>query len=119
MPKVLVADDSRVMRLWAQRLLGGAGYEVVTAENGQEAVTLYAQYAPDAVLLDVTMPVMDGVTALAEIRARDPAARIAMLTAMGQEAIVRRCLEIGIQDFIMKPQDDDRVLATVAKLVKR
>ena len=77
----------------------------------------YVEWKPDAVLMDITMPEMDGLTALKEIRKIDPNARIAMVTAMGQQAIVMQALKDGAKDFVLKPMQADRVLAALAKLL--
>ena len=93
------------------------GYKVIEAENGAQAVRLYQQHKPDGVLLDITMPEMDGLTALKEIRKMDPNAKVAMVTAMGQQSIVMEALKSGAKDFVLKPFQSDRVLGTVKKLV--
>jgi two-component system, chemotaxis family, chemotaxis protein CheY len=117
MPKILVVDDAAFMRLRAVKLLVEAGYVVVEAENGRLAVEAYAREKPDAVLMDITMPEMDGLEALAEIRKIDPAARVAMLTAMGQQSIVMDAIKRGARDFVVKPFAPDRVLGAVSKLL--
>jgi two-component system, chemotaxis family, chemotaxis protein CheY len=117
MPKILVVDDAAFMRLRAVKLLVEAGYVVVEAENGRLAVEVYAREKPDAVLMDITMPEMDGLEALAEIRKIDPAARVAMLTAMGQQSIVMDAIKRGARDFVVKPFAPDRVLGAVSKLL--
>jgi two-component system chemotaxis response regulator CheY len=117
MPKILVVDDAAFMRLRAVKLLVEAGYVVVEAENGRLAVDAYARERPDAVLMDITMPEMDGLEALAEIRKIDPAARVAMLTAMGQQSIVMDAIKRGARDFVVKPFAPDRVLGAVTKLL--
>ena len=117
MPKILVVDDAAFMRLRAVKLLVEAGYVVVEAENGRLAVDAYARERPDAVLMDITMPEMDGLEALAEIRKIDPAARVAMLTAMGQQSIVMDAIKRGARDFVVKPFAPDRVLGAVSKLL--
>ncbi len=99
------------------KLLTENGHEVVEAGTGREAVEQYKNTSPDAVLLDITMPDMDGLSALKEIRAHDPDARVAMVTAMGQQSIVMEALQAGAKDFVVKPFDADRVLAAVSKLV--
>jgi two-component system chemotaxis response regulator CheY len=113
----MVVDDAAFMRLRASKVLQDNGYEVLQAENGADAVRQYAMYHPDAVLLDITMPEMDGLEALKEIRKLDPAARVAMVTAMGQQAIVMEALRAGAKDFILKPFQPDRVLGALQKLL--
>jgi len=115
--KILVVDDAAFMRMKATRLLSENGYEVVEASTGAEAVACFKREKPDAVLLDITMPDMDGITALKEIRAINPNARVAMVTAMGQQSIVMEALKAGAADFIVKPFAPDRVLNAVEKLV--
>jgi len=115
--KILVVDDAAFMRIRCSKLLIENGHEVVEAATGREAVEQYKSTSPDAVLLDITMPDMDGLSALKEIRALDSDARVAMVTAMGQQSIVMEALQAGAKDFIVKPFDAERVLAAVKKLV--
>jgi two-component system chemotaxis response regulator CheY len=117
MARVLVVDDAAFMRVRAAKLLEDAGHEVTLAENGLEAVRQYAARRPDAVLLDITMPEMDGLAALKEIKKLDPSARVAMVSAMGQQAIVMEALKSGARDFVLKPFQPDRVLQALHKLL--
>ncbi len=117
MAKVMVVDDAAFMRLRACKVLQDNGHEVVQAENGLDAVRQYGEQRPDAVLMDITMPEMDGLAALKEIRKLDPNARVAMVTAMGQQAIVIEALKAGARDFVLKPFQPDRVLGAVHKLL--
>ena len=117
MAKVMVVDDAAFMRLRACKVLQDNGHDVVQAENGAEAVRQYAEHRPDAVLMDITMPEMDGLAALKEIKKLDPAARVAMVTAMGQQAIVMEALKAGAKDFVLKPFQPDRVLGALHKLL--
>jgi two-component system chemotaxis response regulator CheY len=117
MAKILVVDDAAFMRLRASKLLVEAGHEVVEAINGRLAVETYLRERPDCVLMDITMPEMDGLEALAEIRLRDPHARVAMLTALGQQAIVMDAIKRGARDVVVKPFAPGRVLAAVNRLL--
>jgi two-component system, chemotaxis family, chemotaxis protein CheY len=117
MAKVLLVDDAAFMRMRCARLLREEGHDVIEAANGREAVDMYQSERPDAVLMDITMPEMDGLEALRAIRAVNPHAQVAMLTAMGQQAIVIEAIKSGARDFVVKPFEKDRVLAAVAKLV--
>jgi two-component system chemotaxis response regulator CheY len=117
MAHILVVDDAAFMRVRAARVLEEAGHQVLQAENGLEAVKMYTQNRPDAVLMDITMPEMDGLTALKEIKKFDPSARVAMVTAMGQQAIVMEALKSGAKDFVLKPFQPDRVLSALQKLL--
>lgn len=116
MATILVVDDAAFMRMRMSKILTEAGYEVIQAENGLEAVQKYQSARPDAVLMDITMPEMDGLTALKEIRKVDPNAKVAMVTALGQQQIVLEAVKNGAKDFLVKPAEADRVLAAVSKL---
>src|SRR3981189_2205780 len=117
MAKILVVDDAAFMRVRAAKVLQDNGHEVAQAENGREAVKQYIEWRPDAVLMDITMPEMDGLAALKEIRKIDPDARVAMVTAMGQQAIVMEALRSGARDFVLKPFQPERMLAALQKLL--
>lgn len=117
MAKILVVDDAAFMRMKCAKLLSDNGYEVMEAETGAQAVEKYQSGKPDGVLLDITMPDMDGLAALKEMRRIDPDARVAMVTAMGQQSIVMEALKSGAADFVVKPFDAARVLSAVQKLV--
>ncbi len=117
MAKVLLVDDAAFMRMRCARLLQEQGHEVIEAANGREAVEMYQAHHPDAVLMDITMPEMDGLEALRAIKALDPDARVAMLTAMGQQSIVIDAIKSGARDFVVKPFERERVLSAIDKLV--
>ena len=116
MPSVLIADDAAFMRMMLKNVLTEAGYEVVgEAENGAVAVSKYRELNPDLTTMDITMPEMDGLAALKEIRAGDPAARVVMCSAMGQQSMVIESIQAGARDFIVKPFQPERVLEAVTK----
>ncbi len=117
MATLLVVDDAAFMRMRCSKLLSDNGYNVVEAENGVQAVIKYREVHPDGVLLDITMPEMDGLAALKEIRKMDPNARVAMVTAMGQQALVIDALKSGAKDFVLKPFQSERVLDAVKKML--
>jgi two-component system chemotaxis response regulator CheY len=117
MAKVLVVDDAAFMRMRCGRFLAARGHEVVEAGDGATAVKMYRESRPDAVLMDVTMPRMDGLTALKEIRRIDPAARVAMVTAMGQPGIVVEALKSGARDFVTKPFEAERLIAALDRIL--
>jgi two-component system, chemotaxis family, chemotaxis protein CheY len=117
MPKILVVDDAEFLRLRISKMLVGDGYEVIEAENGQRAIEQYQANKPDLVLMDVTMPEMDGLTALKHIRALDSKAKVIMLTALGQESVVLEAIKSGARDFVVKPFERDRVLNAIQKLL--
>jgi two-component system chemotaxis response regulator CheY len=115
MAKILVVDDAEFLRVRISKMLTGSGHEVIEADNGLTAVNSYAADKPDAVLMDITMPEMDGLAALREIRSRDPGARVVMLTALGQESVVLEAIRSGARDFVVKPFERDRVLNALRK----
>jgi len=115
MPKIMLVDDAEFMRARLQRILAQDGVTLVGAQNGQEALEVYEQEKPDLVLMDITMPVMDGIAALKELKARHPEARVIMCTALGQQSMVIEAIRAGAIDFIVKPFQPERVLAAVAK----
>ena len=117
MAKIMVVDDAAFMRMRCAKLLTENGFQVIEACTGAEAVSTYKADRPDGVLMDITMPDMDGLAALKEIIKHDPDARVAMVTAMGQQSLVMEALKTGAKDFIVKPFDHDRVLGAVAKLL--
>ena len=114
--RVLVVDDAAFMRMMLSDHLTKAGFEVVGhAENGQVAVGKYKELKPDLVTMDITMPEMDGIQAVKEIRKMDPQARIVMCSAMGQQHMVMEAIQAGARDFIVKPFDPTRVVQAVTK----
>ena len=118
MATILVVDDADFMRQRCMRLLNDSGYDTISAVNGREAVEKYKAEKPDIVLLDITMPDMDGLEALKLIVEYDKDAKIAMVTAIGQQNMVIECLKAGAKDFVVKPFDADRLLDAVSKLVQ-
>lgn len=116
--KILISDDAMFMRVMLRNIIETNGYEVVDeASNGQEAVEKYQQHHPDLVLMDITMPVMDGISAVKAIKANDPNCKIIMCTAMGQKEMVLEAIKSGAKDFIVKPFQAPRVLESIQKLV--
>ena len=115
---ILICDDAAFMRMMIKDILTKNGYNVVgEAENGAKAVEKYQELKPDLVLMDITMPEMDGIQALKAIKAADPSATVIMCSAMGQQARVIESIQSGAKDFIVKPFQQDRVLEAVRKVV--
>ena len=115
---ILICDDAAFMRMMIKDILTKNGYNVAgEAENGQKAVEKYAELKRHLVLMDITMPEMDGIQALKKIKASDPSATIIMCSAMGQQAMVIESIQAGAKDFIVKPFQADRVLEAVKKVV--
>jgi len=117
MTQILIVDDAEFLRVRISKMLVGEGFEVSEAENGLKAIESYKTKKPDMVLMDVTMPEMDGLTALKELRKLDPNAKVVMLTALGQESVVLEAVKSGAKDFIVKPFDHDRVMSAINKLL--
>jgi two-component system chemotaxis response regulator CheY len=117
--KVMVVDDMKFVRFNMAKIVAEHGWQVVAeAENGLEAIEKYEKYRPDVVTMDITMPEMDGIAACREIVARDPDARILMVTAVGQMDKVVEAMHAGAKDFVTKPFKKERVCAGIEALVK-
>ena len=115
---ILVCDDAAFMRMMIKDILTKNGYTVAgEAENGLKAIEKYKEVNPDLVLMDITMPEMDGIQALKEIRKIDTGAKVIMCSAMGQQAMVIESIQAGAKDFIVKPFQAERVLEAVKKVV--
>jgi two-component system chemotaxis response regulator CheY len=116
MARVLVVDDAAFMRKMVTDALSGGGHEIVgEAANGAEAVQRFQELRPDVMTLDITMPEKDGLTALREIIAVDPGAKVIMCSALGQESKVLESIKLGAKDFVVKPFQADRVLSAIDK----
>ena len=116
MARVLVVDDAAFMRKLLTDALTNGGHEVVgEAGNGNEAVARWQELRPELTTLDITMPEKDGLSALAEIMAIDPSAKIIMCSALGQEGKVLEAVKLGAKDFVVKPFQPPRVLEAVEK----
>lgn len=114
----MITDDAAFMRVLIKDALSKQGYSnVVEAADGQIACDLYDTEKPDLVFMDITMPNKTGLQALAEIRAKDPNAKVVMCSAMGQEAMVVDAIRLGAIDFIVKPFKPDRLLQIVKKVL--
>lgn len=116
--KILIVDDAAFMRMMIKDILVKNGYEVVgEAQDGSQAVEKYKELEPDLVTMDITMPEMDGITALKEIKQINPNATVIMCSAMGQQAMVIDAIQAGAKDFIVKPFQADRVLEAIQKAI--
>lgn len=115
---VLIVDDAAFMRMMIKDILTKNGYDVVgEAENGQKAIEKYKELKPELVIMDITMPEVDGIQAVKEIKGFDAAAKIIMCSAMGQQAMVIESIQAGAKDFIVKPFQADRVVEAVKKVL--
>ena len=118
MAKIMLVDDAAFMRMMEKDTLVKTGYtDIIEAEDGAIAVELYDKEKPDLVILDITMPNMDGLEALKTIKGKDPSATIVMCSAMGQESMVIDAIKSGAKDFIVKPFKPDRLLKTVTSIL--
>jgi len=118
MPRVLIVDDAAFMRMMLKDILTKNGYEVAgEAENGKVAVSMYQELKPDVTTMDITMPEMDGISAVKGIKKANPGAKIVMVSAMGQQAMVIEAIQAGAADFIVKPFQPDRVLEALGKAI--
>ncbi len=116
MARVLVVDDAVFMRKMVSDALSKGGHEIIgEAANGQEAVQQYQTLKPEVTTLDITMPEMDGISALKAILEVDPSARVIMCSALGQESKVLESIKAGARDFVVKPFQPDRVLEAIGK----
>ena len=115
---ILICDDAAFMRMMIKDILSKNGYNVAgEAENGMKAVEKFKEVTPDLVLMDITMPEMDGIAALKEIKKLDAGAKVIMCSAMGQQAMGIESIQAGAKDFIVKPFQAERVLEAVKKVV--
>ena len=115
---ILVVDDAAFMRMMIRDILAKEGYVIHEAVNGRDAIEKYGEIQPDLVTMDITMPEMDGIASLREIRASHPDARILMVSAMGQQKMIVEALEAGALDFLVKPFQPAKVLETVKKCIR-
>lgn len=114
--RVMVVDDAAFMRMMLKDILAKNGYEIVgEAENGKVAVDRFKELRPDLVTMDITMPEMDGINAVRDIKRIEPNARVVMCSAMGQQAMVIDAIQAGARDFIVKPFQPERVLEAIQK----
>ena len=115
---ILIVDDAAFMRMMIKDILTKNGYNVVgEADNGAKAVEKYNELKPDLVLMDITMPEMDGIQALKAIKGADGGAKVIMCSAMGQQAMVVESIQAGARDFIVKPFQRDRVIEAIKKVI--
>ncbi len=116
--KILIVDDASFMRLNLRNILESQDYEVAgEATNGNEAIKLYKETEPDLVTMDITMPEKDGITAMKEILEIDSSARVLVISAMGQEAYIKKAIVAGAKHFIVKPFKKDNVVPVIEKVL--
>ncbi len=116
--KVLIVDDATFMRMMIKDFLTKNGYEVCgEADNGAKAVLKYKELTPDLVIMDITMPKVDGIQAVKEIMKFNESAKIIMCSAMGQQGMVIEAIQAGAKDFIVKPFQENRIIEAVKKII--
>lgn len=117
MARIMIVDDAAFMRNMLKAILVEQGHEIIAeASTGKEAIQSYKVLKPDLVTMDITMPDMDGIEALKEIRHFDPKAKVIMCSAMGNRAMVMDSVKSGAMDFIVKPFQKDKILETITKI---
>jgi len=115
---ILIVDDASFMRMMIKDILSKNGFIILgEAENGLKAIEKYKELTPDLVIMDITMPEMDGIQAVKEIKKINSNAKIIMCSAMGQQAMVIEAIQAGAKDFIVKPFQADRVVEAVKKVL--
>lgn len=118
MAKVLIVDDAAFMRMMLKDILTKNGLEVVgEAVNGADAIEKYKELLPDVVTMDITMPEMDGITAVKQIKAQHPQAKVIMCSAMGQQPMVLEAIQAGAKDFVVKPFQPERVMDSINRVL--
>ena len=116
MHTIMLVDDAAFVRLALEKILTENNYEVIAqASNGTEAIQMYKDAKPELVIMDITMPEMSGIDAVRGIKEYDPAAKIIMCSAMGQQSKILDAMTAGASDFIVKPYKEDRVISAVKK----
>ncbi|GHU96429.1 response regulator [Clostridia bacterium] len=116
--RILVVDDAAFMRMMIKEVLSKNGFDVCgEAENGAKALEKYKELTPDLVIMDITMPEVNGIDALKNIKAFNPQSKVIMCSAMGQQAMVIEAIQSGAKDFIVKPFQADRVVEAVKKVL--
>lgn len=114
--KIILVDDLSFMRDAIRHILEKSNMDVLgEAENGREAVKMYMELGPDIVLMDITMPVMDGLESLERIRQYDPGAKVIMCSALGQQKYLIKAIQLGARDFILKPFQPERIISAITK----
>ena len=117
--RILLADDLSFMRMVQKDILEDKGYRIVgEASDGIEAIEKYKALSPDIIILDITMPNMNGLDAMYNILKIDPSAKIVMCSALGQQQLIVEAIKAGVKDFIVKPFKSERMLSAIAKAIK-
>lgn len=120
MKKVMIVDDATFMRMTIKRILENNDFNVVAeAENGYKAIEMYIKHKPDIISLDITMPEMDGIETLRRIKEIDHKAKVIMVTAVGQDKLVREAVKLGATSFLVKPFNESQLIQTFRQVSSR
>ena len=118
--RVLIVDDAAFMRMMLTDILIEKGYEIAAeAEDGEEALRLYKELKPDLVTMDIVMPGAGGIDSLRHILKEDPEAKILIVSALGQQALVKEAIEAGARGFVVKPFKPEKVIEEVENIFKK
>lgn len=118
--KILVVDDAAFMRMTIKKMVEAHDHVVVgEAGNGVEAIQKYQELKPDIILLDITMPEMNGVDAMKALKGLDPSVKVIICSAMGQQSMVAQTIQAGAKDFIVKPFVEERLMASIDKVLSK
>ncbi len=116
--KILIVDDAKFMRVILRETLEEAGYEVIgEAESGSEALWKYFDLNPDLMILDIIIPVLEGNVVLGRVLAKDPSAKILVVSAVGQRLLVDKALNSGAAGYIVKPIEPEQLLKEVKRIL--
>lgn len=117
--RILLVDDASFMKLVEKDILQKNGHEIIAeAGNGAEAIELYEKHKPDVVIMDIKMPEVNGVEALVKIKEKDDSARVIMVSALGEPRFIKKAIELGAADFVVKPFKRERIIEAIEKVLK-
>lgn len=117
--RVLIVDDSAYMRQVIRRHLEAKAFEVVgEASDGKEAIELYPQLKPDLITMDISMKHVGGIEATKQIKAIDAAAKIIIISALGESRFIKEAIQSGAHDFIIKPFTEERLISSIKSALK-
>ncbi len=117
--RILIVDDAAIIRRILKAMFAKNGFTVAgEAEDGKKGIELYSELKPDLVTMDITMPNVDGISAVKEILGNDPDAKIIMVSSVGQENVIREAIGLGALDFIVKPLKEEQIISAVKRVLE-